>query len=34
MSARPCQQGHVAQSDGDKCLGPVGTLGYVSHEYR
>jgi hypothetical protein len=23
----PCQQGHVTQLDGDKCQGPVGTLG-------
>jgi hypothetical protein len=34
MLARPHQQGCVVQSDGDKCLGLVVTLGYVSHEYR
>jgi hypothetical protein len=33
-SGDPRQQGHMAQLDGDKCLGPVGTLSYVSHESR
>jgi hypothetical protein len=31
--SRPRQQGDVAQSDGEKCQGPVGTLDYVSHKY-
>jgi hypothetical protein len=30
----PRQQGHVAQSDGEKCLVPIGTLGYIIHESR
>jgi hypothetical protein len=34
ISARPRQQGYVAQSNGDKRLGPFTTLGYVSHESR
>jgi hypothetical protein len=33
-SGDPRRQGHMAQSDGDKCLGPDGTLGYVSHESK
>jgi hypothetical protein len=27
MSSRLCQQGHVAQSDDDKCQGAVGISG-------